>query len=69
MEYVIELLENKLKEELIHLDTCNHILSSRDMHMPKSMIEAYKGSILLAKKRIPQLQESIDILKNSHGSK
>ncbi len=61
MNYVIELLTQKAKDEEHHRESAKLVLKSSTF--PRT-VEAAKESIKLASERIPQLYKAIKILEN-----
>ena len=62
MEYVIELLQIKLNNELKELETANQMLKGKGFIMNLDTQKAFEESKRLASIRIPQLQEAINLL-------
>ncbi|CAD8327763.1 hypothetical protein [uncultured phage] len=62
MEYVIELLQKKLNQELTALESANQMLKGKGFIMNEDTQKAFEESRRLAFIRIPQLKEAIELL-------
>ncbi len=63
MNYVLELLESRLREELIARETAVHCLKGNGFHMHRATQEAFIESSRLADERIPQLEKTLELIK------
>ena len=62
MKYVIELLQEKLENELKELEIANQMLKGKGFIMNQENQKAFEESRELACIRIPQLKQAIDLL-------
>lgn len=62
MEYVFELLQKKLDNELKELEIAKQMLKGKGFIMNEHTQKAFQESRKLASIRIPQLKQAIDLL-------
>lgn len=62
MEYVIQLLQKKLNQELTALESANQMLRGKGFIMNEDTQKAFEESRRIASIRIPQLKEAIKSL-------
>lgn len=67
MNYVLELLKSRLKDELIAEQSAKQAMQGNGFHMLKPTMDAFQESLRLARERIPQLEKAIKIIEKEES--
>lgn len=69
MEYIIDLLQKRLEDELKAEEIATQAVSVHAMQIKNKTLQVFYESKRLAEERIPQLEKAILILKKSNKKK